>query len=268
MQKGLAVRPAPKLVVSEQNRAPLYHQLLLILRSKIFSGEYPDSSYLPSEHELAGMYHVSRITAVRALNELAAQHLVVREKGRGTRVQFVANATIMRGPQLLQPRIRNELTESEAATIRRPSEEVGKVLNASVVPAPAEIAELFGQAPGSPIYRLERLRYFEAVPFSHLVSYLPVEIAKDWHLKDLSTQAIAQLLERDGVHIAELNQRVIATLADDASSERFTIPLGSALLKIVKTAYDPGHVPIEYTVSFYPPERYQYEVTITYATRD
>src|SRR4051794_28521434 len=87
-----------RLAVDAQNRAPLYHQLFLILRSQIYSGEYPEGSYLPSEHALVKRYHVSRITAVRALNELAASNLVVRSRGLGTRVNFAGKGTVIRGP--------------------------------------------------------------------------------------------------------------------------------------------------------------------------
>src|SRR6185436_2135279 len=91
--------PAPHpLLVDENDRTPLYHRIFMILRSKIIAGDFSEASYLPSENELAKMYGVSRITTIRALNELAAQGLVSRERGRGTRVRLVESGTIVRGP--------------------------------------------------------------------------------------------------------------------------------------------------------------------------
>jgi len=63
---------------------PLYHQVYLVLRERIQSGVYADGETLPGEQELARAFDVSRITVKRALNELAANNLVSRHRGRGT----------------------------------------------------------------------------------------------------------------------------------------------------------------------------------------
>jgi GntR family transcriptional regulator len=65
---------------------PLYHQIYIILRNKIIEQEFVFGDYLPSEEETAQTFSVSRITSKRALNELADEGLVIRERGRGTRV--------------------------------------------------------------------------------------------------------------------------------------------------------------------------------------
>ena len=67
-------------------RMPLYHQIFLILRQQIMD------ALIQGEQELAETYDVSRITAKRALDELAAEGLVVRERGRGTRVRYKPKA--------------------------------------------------------------------------------------------------------------------------------------------------------------------------------
>jgi len=69
---------------------PLYHQVYLILRNKILTGEYGFGALLPSEQETSETFGVSRITAKRALNDLAGDGLVLRERGRGTKVVFHA----------------------------------------------------------------------------------------------------------------------------------------------------------------------------------
>src|SRR6185437_9369758 len=76
---------------------PLYHQIFLLLREQIYGGQYPAGSFLPSEPELAMRYGVSRITAKRTLDELAAAGLAVREQGRGTRVVITPHSTSVRG---------------------------------------------------------------------------------------------------------------------------------------------------------------------------
>src|SRR5258708_30661680 len=65
---------------------PLYHQIYVLLREQIVNGAYAAQASLPTEHELMRRFKVSRITAKRALDELAAEGLVHRSRGRGTRV--------------------------------------------------------------------------------------------------------------------------------------------------------------------------------------
>ena len=73
-------------------RMPLYHQIFLILRQQIMDGLHEYDALIQGEQELAETYDVSRITAKRALDELAAEGLVVRERGRGTRVRYKPKA--------------------------------------------------------------------------------------------------------------------------------------------------------------------------------
>ncbi len=70
--------------VDESSPTPLYHQIFLIIRDRIYDGTYAFESVVPGEHELCSIFGVSRITAKRALDELAAAKLVVRRRGRDT----------------------------------------------------------------------------------------------------------------------------------------------------------------------------------------
>lgn len=63
---------------------PKYMQIRDHLVNKIRTGELGQGELIPSEWELAKMFNVSRITAVKAVKELEMQGLVVREQGRGT----------------------------------------------------------------------------------------------------------------------------------------------------------------------------------------
>jgi GntR family transcriptional regulator len=78
--------------VDERLPTPLYHQIYLILRSKILDGTYGRDDRLPGEQEIVRQFGVSRITAKRALDELAAAGLAVRERGRGTKVRYIRPA--------------------------------------------------------------------------------------------------------------------------------------------------------------------------------
>ena len=63
------------------------------LYSKIASGEWPEHHPVSSENALAQQFNVSRMTARRALQELADEGLVVRSKGSGTYVAPIKSQT-------------------------------------------------------------------------------------------------------------------------------------------------------------------------------
>lgn len=61
-----------------------YRKIFEHLRKEIRDGRYPRGVPLPSEESLVRKYNVSRITAVRAMDELVKCGLVYRKRGAGT----------------------------------------------------------------------------------------------------------------------------------------------------------------------------------------
>jgi GntR family transcriptional regulator len=76
---GRAARPA---VFS-----PLYQQIKDLLVQSLERGEWKPGEVIPSEIDLAARFQVSQGTVRKAVDELAAEHLLVRRQGKGT---FVA----------------------------------------------------------------------------------------------------------------------------------------------------------------------------------
>jgi GntR family transcriptional regulator len=74
----------------QPNPLPLYRQVKQILLQRIASGVWRPGDLLPAEPKLGQDLGVSPGTVRKALDELAAEHLVTRQQGRGT---FVATHT-------------------------------------------------------------------------------------------------------------------------------------------------------------------------------
>ena len=77
-------------IAPESAGMPLYRVVKASLLRSIESGQHPPGSALPSETELALAFGVSIGTLRKAVDELAAEHIVARRQGRGT---FVATHT-------------------------------------------------------------------------------------------------------------------------------------------------------------------------------
>lgn len=75
---------APPMPVPPRFSGPLYEQVHELLRGRIVSGEWGSGAPLPGEVELSRELSVSIGTVRKAMDKLASERLIVRERGRGT----------------------------------------------------------------------------------------------------------------------------------------------------------------------------------------
>lgn len=70
--------------LTENNGLPLYQNIMYLVEEKIKAGELSPGAKLPAERKLAEKLSVNRSTVIRAMEELAAQGVLIRKKGSGT----------------------------------------------------------------------------------------------------------------------------------------------------------------------------------------
>ena len=68
-------------------KGALYQRILSDIRDRILSGEWPAGHRIPFEHELATEYQCSRMTANKAMSELARTGLIERRRRSGSFVR-------------------------------------------------------------------------------------------------------------------------------------------------------------------------------------
>lgn len=229
---------------------PLYHQIFLVLKARMRRGELAEGARLPSEPRLASLFNVSRITAKRALNDLAAERLVIRRRGRGTTVA---------------PGVVFAVVTGAFDTLVRSLEQMGadtqvELLDLSDVHAGGEVSSLLGLEPGKAVTRLTRLRRLDGQPFSHLVTFLPKDVAARIPATDLAAGSMLKLLAQAGAAPAAAEQWIAATGADPEVAWRLGVPAGSPLLRVVRVVKDAAERPIQLIYAKYHPERFTYHV--------
>jgi GntR family transcriptional regulator len=244
--------------IDEKLPTPLYHQIYVILRNKIIEQEFVFDDYLPSEEETAQAFGVSRITSKRALNELANEGLVVRERGRGTRV-------IHKDPTAPQvTNIEGMLENIMAMGL----ETEATLLEFDYVKPTDRVVEALECSPDSRVQRAVRLRSHEGQAFSHLLTFVPEPVANSYTQDDLASIPLLVLLERGGIVISRAEQTLTATLADANVAPLLNLDIGAPLLRIRRIVYDQNNQPVEFITGLYRPDRYQYRMNLSRVSTD
>jgi GntR family transcriptional regulator len=234
-------------------RSPLYHQIFVLLRNGIDAGTLADGEMLPGEVDLAQQFGVSRITARRAMDELAAAGLVRRERGRGTHITAPRPATAVRASV---EDWRDAMTEMSDSTRAR-------LLSFENVAATRDVAEALQVAEGETVQRSVRIRSADAEPLSYLIAYLPQPIADSVSRAELESRSLLFLIERTGATIATARQTITATLAEPDVAAALQTHAGAPLLRIDRRVFDANRTPVQYIRVFYRPDRYRLEMELT-----
>jgi GntR family transcriptional regulator len=238
--------------IDARQPTPLYHQIYTILRDEIINGGYANGAILPSELELTHAYGVSRVTAKRALNELAADGLVSRERGRGTVVRYeAATAPVQSSVEGL---LENLLQMGLKTSVR--------LISFDYIPASERVARALGCDAGEEVQRAVRVRSLEGEPFSHLTTHVPAAIGHSYSRGDLASLPLLGLLERCGVIVSSARQTLTAALADARIAPLLDVQVGAPLLRISRTVHDQDGGAVEHITGLYRPDRYQYQMTL------
>ena len=101
---------------------PLYFRLYTLLKNAILDGTIENGAQMPTEQQLADNFGVSRITAKRAMDELASEQLVERHRGKGTHVTYEYSPQPVKAPlvgmlQEIESMARHSLSERVTSNV-------------------------------------------------------------------------------------------------------------------------------------------------------
>jgi GntR family transcriptional regulator len=254
--RSLPSREGRSALGDERSPVPLYHRIYVLLRERILSGEYRVGETLPTEAELMERYAVSRITARRALDELAYEGLVTRSRGRGTMISSRAPITI--GDEPIVAGIEGLM--ANLSIIGRQT--AVTVFEFEFVPAPELVAAELKIAVGAVVHRAVRSRSLDGKPFSLSTTYVLEEIGRSFTREEMTNTPLIDLITRSGTRIGHVDQSLTATLADDLAAQRLMVHVASPLLKVHRLFYDVNDRRCYYVNLLYAPGRFEYRMTL------
>jgi GntR family transcriptional regulator len=226
------------LAPSSPSFQPLYHQIKALLTASLQHGEWKPGEAIPSEMELAARFQVSQGTVRKAIEELAAENLLVRRQGKGT---FVATHTEEQTSHYRFLRLRNSDGREELPTSRLLDVRRGK--------ATAELARLLAVRTGDALIVLRRVLEFSGDPVLVDEISLPAVLFKGLTRAKLEAYrgSMYGFFESQyGVRMIRAEEHLTAIAADAATAEVLGVKVNAPLLAVDRVAYTYGDRPVEW----------------------
>ena len=113
------------------------------------------------------------------------------------------------------------------------------------------------------IYRVERLRYIEDEPFGLEISYIPKYICTNLE-NDLKTRnSLYSIINDVYNHKMKRAEQIIEPIMLTKEESKILKQCeGDLALKLKRTSYIDGDIPVEYTISIFRSDKYQYEILL------
>ncbi len=247
----------PTQLGEDRSPIPLYHRLYVILRERIVNGTYRVGETLPTEAELTETYGLSRITAKRALDELAREGLAVRVRGRGTTV--TRSGALRSGGGPIAAGIDGLL--ANLSLIGHGTSVEMKFFD--YVPASPDVIDALDLPAGAVVQCAVRVRHLDGQPFSRSTSYVVESIGRTFTEEELTEHPLIELLARAGVELTRVQQTITATVADHESAAHLAVSVGAPLLKLRRVFFDADDRAVDYVEMLYRPDRFEYRMTLS-----
>jgi GntR family transcriptional regulator len=230
--------------------SPLYQQIKALITQSLQSGEWKPGELIPSEVELAGRYKVSQGTVRKAIDELAAEHLVVRRQGKGT---FVATHNEARAHFRFLKLVPDE------GVSHNPDHQY---LEVKRIRAAAEAARLLDLKSGDAVVYIRRLLSFDGAPTILEELWLPGAL-----FKGLTAERLAEykgpmygLFESEfGTRMIRATEKIRAVAADAGAAEHLNVPEGTPLLCADRVSYTYGDKAVELRRGLYLTAAHHYQ---------
>ncbi|MBA3596147.1 MAG: GntR family transcriptional regulator [Methylibium sp.] len=230
-------------------RPPLYRHVKQQITDALRSGKWKHGQKIASEPQLAERFGVSIGTVRKAVGELEAENILVREQGRGT---FVVSHT---RDYMLNVffRVVDSDGHKELPTMSLLSMKRGR--------ADGTTAALLHIAPRAPVIDIEALLSLKGRPTILDRIRLPVSLFAELgeHLfkrRDGTLYGLFQ--ERFGITIVRVEENITAVIAGERDSRLLGVANGSPLLRIRRVGYTYKNVPVDARVRLVDSSKHGY----------
>jgi len=250
--QGSGMPPGPGEAALAPAFSPLYQQIKSLLLNGLRLGEWKPGELIPSEIELAARFRVSQGTVRKAIDELAADNLLIRRQGRGTFVATHAEHQVQYRFLKLMPDKGDASSQGQAQR---------QIVDCKRLRAPADVARHLALRTGEPVLRIQRVLHFAGKPTILEDIWLPGA-----PFKGLTTERLRQdqgpmyaMFEAEfGIRMVRADEKIRAVLASATDSFLLDVAVATPLLSVERTAFTYNDTPMELRRGLYVTDTHYY----------
>lgn len=236
-------------LASSPSFQPLYQQIKALITQRLIAGEWAPGVAIPSEMDLAARFGVSQGTVRKAIDELAAENILIRRQGKGT---FVAthneDKVKLRFLRLVAADGSKELLDNQLLSCERSK-------------ASANVARMLEIRTGSAVIAVDRLLVFSGKPLILDRIVLPAAPFKGVTADRINAfnGSMYRMYETQlGIRMVRAEERLTAVGADAEVASVLGVRLGTPLLSIERVSYTYGDKPMEWRLGLCLTEDHHY----------
>jgi GntR family histidine utilization transcriptional repressor len=224
---------------------PAYEQVKAWIKQHIGSGQWKPGDPVPSEAALMQQFGISRMTVNRALRELAAEGLVTRIQGSGTRVA-----------QLHRISSRLTVRDIHEEVVERGHVHTTRVIRAEREKAGAEVAVSLGLRSGATVFHTVLIHMENGVPIQYEDRYVNPAAAPEYLDTDFTqTSPTLHLLQH--APLTEASYSIEACLPTAPEAKALAIKRTEPCLVMMRRTVSGAHV-ASVARLIYPGTRYSF----------
>ena len=208
-------------------RDPVYQQLHELLRGLVRAGEYSPGDKFPTEREVGERFHVSRVTANKALSSLVSEGVLEFRKGIGTFVRDLGMDYDLRSLM--------SFTRKAELNGKVPETTVLKFVTIKAADCEPLVREALQIEAGGAVHYVERLRMADAVPLILERRYIVARHCPRLTAKKLAGSLYTTFTSHYGLALTGCDQTVRATTLTSADAKLLRVATGSAALWVRAT---------------------------------
>lgn len=233
---------------------PLYDQIKVLLTQGLVAGEWKPGEMIPSEMDLAARYGVSQGTVRKAIDELAAENILVRKQGKGTFVATHSEEQI----RLRFLRIWADSGEKETP--------ISQVIDCKRGRTSCEVAKTLKLRANAPVYTIKRLLSFSNQPLIFDEIILSASLFKGLTLQclnEIDGSMYSYFENQYGLRMIRAEEWIKAIAATEEVAHHLNVAPGTPLLCVNRIAFTYGNEPVEWRRGLCLTNNYSYYNELT-----
>lgn len=228
---------------------PLYDQIKILLTQSLIAGEWRPGEAIPSEMDLAVRFGVSQGTVRKAIDELAAENILVRKQGKGTYVATHSEErTQFRFLRVIADDGEKEYPRSEVIDCKRAR-------------ASTEIAKAIELRPGAPVFLVKRVLSYGGRPTIFDEIFLSAIVFKGLtaeRLNEFEGSVYGFFEIQYGLRMIRAEERLTAVAAHEEAARHLKVAPATPLLCVDRIAFTYGDKPVEWRRGLCHTDGYSY----------